>query len=377
MSTEQAQTPTEPTPGPSDFTSLQDYLNMREGAADADDVIVEADGMPAADAPGPESAQDAPAETAPAPEAQGDEAEADDAVDPEVSEAARKLNGQKLTRRQRRAAAFAVELEQQKARIALAKQEADKEEARLAGLRQQAAPAPAAPAAPRPAAAPAVAVAPVAAPEREPEWPAGLPTATADPMPTAEQVGSKFETFDDLTAAQAQWSVREAQRQTAAMLIANRQRGAATQAAQQQQSAFDARVTAIEQKYPDFRAKVLQDDTVPITPVMAELIREDDQRGLDVAYHLATNRGEASRIAALPPARQAVEFARIVSTLPTTSSRKTSGPTSPAPPVSRAPAPTSPVGGAPTASVVPPESGRVSDYIQRRNADEDRIRGRR
>lgn len=81
---------------------------------------------------------------------------------------------------------------------------------------------------------------------------------------------------------------------------------------QQRQTAlrtFEEREARARQTYPDFDS-VVRDPTLPITPTMAEVIRESDL-GPEVAYHLGTNRQEAQRIAGLPPHRQAVELGRI------------------------------------------------------------------
>lgn len=69
------------------------------------------------------------------------------------------------------------------------------------------------------------------------------------------------------------------------------------------------KVEAAAERIPDISEKVF-DPTLPITPFAAEFISESD-KGAEVAYYLASNRNEASRIAGLPVTQQAVELARL------------------------------------------------------------------
>lgn len=73
--------------------------------------------------------------------------------------------------------------------------------------------------------------------------------------------------------------------------------------------AFNYRETIGREKYADYDA-VTRNPNVPITPAMAEIIRDSDV-GPDLAYHLGKNLTEAARIAALPQARQAAELGRL------------------------------------------------------------------
>jgi len=85
-------------------------------------------------------------------------------------------------------------------------------------------------------------------------------------------------------------------------------------------------------KYADFE-QVAYNNRVPITPVMAEVIRASDV-GPDIAYHLGVNVKEADRISRLPDFLQAKEIGRIEAKLAAT------------PPVKKstsAPAPVNPV----------------------------------
>jgi hypothetical protein len=72
---------------------------------------------------------------------------------------------------------------------------------------------------------------------------------------------------------------------------------------------YEERAAKLRETAPDFDS-VVNDPTLKITPLMAEVIRESDC-GPQVAYHLGTNRSEAERIASLPPHRQAAELGRL------------------------------------------------------------------
>jgi len=91
------------------------------------------------------------------------------------------------------------------------------------------------------------------------------------------------------------------------------QQAAVEQQRHQVLRSYEEREQAARQALPDFDA-VARDPTLPITPLMAEVIRESDV-GPQVAYHLGTNRQEAQRIASLPPHRQAAELGRIEAAL--------------------------------------------------------------
>jgi hypothetical protein len=94
--------------------------------------------------------------------------------------------------------------------------------------------------------------------------------------------------------------------------------------------AFTYRETVAREKFADYDA-VARNPNVPITSVMAEIIRDSDV-GPDLAYHLGKNVAEAARIAALPQNRQAVELGRLEARI-----------TAPKALPNRAPAPVEPV----------------------------------
>lgn len=72
---------------------------------------------------------------------------------------------------------------------------------------------------------------------------------------------------------------------------------------------YQQRVQEARSRMADYD-QVVGDPSLPITDLMAEVIRESEL-GPEVAYHLGTNRSEAQRIAGLPPHRQAAELGKL------------------------------------------------------------------
>jgi hypothetical protein len=112
---------------------------------------------------------------------------------------------------------------------------------------------------------------------------------------------------------------------------------------------FDAGVKAD----PNFKANLATLQSVgEITRDFLELVTDMDE-GHKVLNHLGANPEEADRILALPPLKQARELAKLEASL---------GKAAPPPPVSKAPAPITPVGS--KAAPVEPESfASTADYI--------------
>ena len=74
-------------------------------------------------------------------------------------------------------------------------------------------------------------------------------------------------------------------------------------------SAYQDREEAAREKYEDYQ-QVALNSALPITPVMAEVIRESDI-GPEIAYYLGSNIKEADRIAKLSPSSQAREIGKL------------------------------------------------------------------
>jgi hypothetical protein len=120
--------------------------------------------------------------------------------------------------------------------------------------------------------------------------------------------------------------------------------------------AFSYRETLAREKFADYEA-VTRNPNIPITPAMAEIIRDSDV-GPDLAYHLGKNMAEAARIAALSPTRQAVELGRLEARV-----------TAPKPLPNRAPAPVEPVSGIAAGGTKDPGKMSFEEYKAWREAN--------
>jgi hypothetical protein len=113
--------------------------------------------------------------------------------------------------------------------------------------------------------------------------------------------------------------------------------------AERRQEAFLEKAEKVAERYPDFQA-VVSNPTLPINDAMAEYIADSDH-GADLAYHLGKNPMKAAQIAQLSPIKAARELARIESELSQKQAR----------PVSKAPAPITPIAGVGASSKSPSE----------------------
>jgi hypothetical protein len=134
----------------------------------------------------------------------------------------------------------------------------------------------------------------------------------------------------------------------------------ARQASQAQQIAAKASQDAWMEATADFRQKVPDFETVahnpnhPVTPIMADAIRESD-RGAEIAYYLGKNPAEAAQISALPPVSQATAIARLEQRVGAASV-----------PVSRAPEPIGTLSGRSGSAGKPLEEMDFEDYRRAR-----------
>lgn len=169
------------------------------------------------------------------------------------------------------------------------------------------------------------------------------PTAQEAVAPTdAKPQESQFEDYDAWQRALTKWEVREE-------LRAEQQQASV----QQRRDALFERASA---KYEDF-GSVINNPNLPITPLMGEVIL-DSAAGEDLAYHLATNPAEASRIAALSPARQAAEMGKL-------EARLTAPPPSPRNPP---PAPPKTVNGITAGTIKDPNKMTMAEYAEWRKS---------
>lgn len=131
---------------------------------------------------------------------------------------------------------------------------------------------------------------------------------------------------------------------------------AQTSAAMLAQEAFSHRELMAREKFTDYDA-VTRNPSVPITPAMAEIIRDSDL-GPDLAYHLGKNVTEAAKIAALPANRQAVELGKLEARL-----------SAPKPLPKQPPAPVQPVSGIVAGGSRDPGKMSMAEYAAWRKAN--------
>ena len=119
---------------------------------------------------------------------------------------------------------------------------------------------------------------------------------------------------------------------------------------------WESKATRAEEKYEDFDEKV--GDLRPTNPLMHAIMEADN--GEDIAYYLATNMKEASRIAGLASLAQVREIGKLEAKL-------AAEPPKPKTP-SKAPAPITPVSGvAPTTTDVPSEQDDIGPWLKKRS----------
>lgn len=123
---------------------------------------------------------------------------------------------------------------------------------------------------------------------------------------------------------------------------------------------YEERANAVRQSRPDYDA-VVNDPTLPITPLMADVIRESET-GPEVAYYLGTNRNEAERIARLAPHLQAAALGRIEASI--SKPQQAQSRTAPPPPPRT-------VSGLSAGINKSPSDMSMSEYIAWRNGQKD------
>lgn len=145
--------------------------------------------------------------------------------------------------------------------------------------------------------------------QREADYWRGLAEGRIQP-PQQQSYGppqlEQFDDYDQFEAARIAYLADQVVHHRLSQAAAEQQR-------HQVLRSYEDREQAARQALPDYDV-VARDPSLPITPLMAEVIRESDV-GPHVAYHLGTNRQEAQRIASLPPHRQAAELGRIEAAL--------------------------------------------------------------
>jgi hypothetical protein len=116
---------------------------------------------------------------------------------------------------------------------------------------------------------------------------------------------------------------------------------------------FKDRLTEAKASIPDIE-KAISDPSLPVTDIGARFIHESE-KGPQVAYWLATNRDEASRIARLDPYSQAFELGKIEARIGAAPASRR---------LSNAPAPVPKVGGGSNSGAKDPSSMSMSEYAE-------------
>jgi hypothetical protein len=199
----------------------------------------------------------------------------------------------------------------------------------------------------------------------------------ADPAPELDQYLQEGKSYEQWVRESARWESRQ---EIAAAFAAEQQRRqaeAAQQAFQQQVNGFPERAAAVRATHPDFD-HVVQNDSVVLSPVMQDVCLRSPQ-GAEIMYWLGTHPEAANEIAQLSQAYPPQAFPLIERhLLALAGSAGTPAPTGTGPattPVTRAPAPISPVGGGGTQTSRSLDEVPLSEFIQRRNAEVARRRG--
>lgn len=151
-----------------------------------------------------------------------------------------------------------------------------------------------------------------------------------------------FDSPEEYDAARIDYAVdRKLEARLAADKAAAEQR-AAQEAQQSAQQRFNTSMNAARAKNADF-AEVIAGATSPVTPAMRDAII-DSNIGGEILYHLAKNKAEAERIAALPAVAAIREIGKIEAALTAPPPAATPGAAPTKPAVSNAPDPVRTVG---------------------------------
>lgn len=172
---------------------------------------------------------------------------------------------------------------------------------------------------------------------------APTPSKSDDSAPTID----KFDNFDDYVAAKAEYI---AKKQIESTLTEREKRQVAEReetARKQTVESWSKRVAQATAEMPDFE-DVLSSSDVPMTSVMQDAIMESDI-GPKLAYYLASNPDEASKISQLSPIRAIAALGRLEERL---ENQK------PAVKATSAPPPVQPVG---TRAVVKKDPAKMTD----------------
>lgn len=161
----------------------------------------------------------------------------------------------------------------------------------------------------------------------------------------------QFDDYEDYLAAKVRHDIESDNQRKAAEQKAAVDR----EIAQQRTVAFQEKVQAAKESYPDFEAVAFGPEVTPyITPTVAQAVQATD-KSADVAYYLGKNPQVAAELAKLPPIDAALEVGRIEASLP---KPKT---------VTAAPEPLQPVAGGHDGGEVDPSKMTTDQWMAWRN----------
>lgn len=183
------------------------------------------------------------------------------------------------------------------------------------------------------------------------------PTPDPQAPPTAPVAPKldQFETFEQYEAAKDEYLLQAAEHRAMQRMQAAQQ----TQAAQTVEQTFQKRIDAAIKEDPSF-ADVLRDPTLPVSVHMIPVLKESENAPKLLRW-LDQNRGEARRIAALPPIQAAREMGILEAKISFASTPEPVRVVSAAPEPVRVVTPTS-------SSVVDEDNLPMEEYHKRRTA---------
>lgn len=187
--------------------------------------------------------------------------------------------------------------------------------------------------------------------QRQEPQPTQAPPELQAPSP------ENFDSYDEYVAAQASFAAAKALEAQQAKLQQQQENQRRAEAQRAREARFMEQASGARSKYQDYD-EVVQNPSLPITRVMAQVIQESDA-GAELAYFLGKNPQVADNISRLNPVQVVRELARIEFNL-----SKDPEPQKPAKPVT----PVTTVGGKETTKA-DPEKMTVEQWLEWRNSN--------
>jgi hypothetical protein len=178
---------------------------------------------------------------------------------------------------------------------------------------------------------------------------------------TEKPVQSDFDTYEDFSEALVDWKVSQRLEDHEVKRRASVEHDQVQAARNNAVAAHRVRIDAFRAENSDFDTVIEKAKDLPMTQPMQDSVINSEV-GPAVMYHLSKNPEECDRIAQLHPMAAIKEMGKIEAQLEVASS----GPTSRAEPVTRAPRPIKPVGGGATASTVALDKLPYQEYKKAR-----------